>query len=71
MKTRTSAVLAVAAMLLAGCAAQEAGQSSGDSGTSGSVASGGDGMLNRDVSDAVSRGSTQGFSPHSPLSPSQ
>lgn len=60
----------VVAVLLAGCAGPDAGQSSGASGTSGASASGdGERALNSDVSEAISRGSTQGFSPHSSSPP--
>lgn len=62
------AVLA-AVLFLAGCAGQNAGLSSGAGGTAGTRASGGgDRALNTDVSDAVSRGSTRGYSPSSPSS---
>lgn len=64
MNTHT---LLVAVMLLAGCATREAAQSSGSGGSSGAGASAsGDHELNHDVNAAVFRGSTQGFSPHSP-----
>ncbi|HJV50623.1 MAG TPA: hypothetical protein VJ652_04140 [Noviherbaspirillum sp.] len=64
---KTHALLA-AALFLAACAGQGGALSSGAGGPSGTSASGGgDGgrALNADVSDAVARGSTQGFAPSS------